>query len=62
MATSYSASGALVVFFSEDLQQTQLKIEQAGGQMVRSVFNFPGGQRFHFCEPSGNEFAVWSDK
>ena len=53
--------GALLVFYSDDLGATQAKIEAAGGTIVKQVFSFPGGRRFHFCDPSGNEFAVWSD-
>ena len=53
--------GALIVFYSNNLEETQSKIEAAGGTIVKSIFSFPGGRRFHFCEPSGNEFAVWSD-
>lgn len=53
--------GALTVFYSEHLEQTQDKIEQAGGTIIQDIFEFPGGRRFHFTEPSGNEFAVWSD-
>lgn len=53
--------GALVVFYSENLEETKCKIEQAGGTIVREIFPFPGGKRFHFTEPSGNEIAVWSD-
>lgn len=53
---------ALVVFFSDDLEATQSKVEVAGGEIVQEIFSFPGGRRFHFVEPSGNEFAVWSDK
>ena len=53
---------ALLVFYSEDLESTLDKVEQAGGEIVKPVFEFPGGRRFHFCEPSGNEFAVWSDR
>lgn len=53
--------GALLVFYSDDLGATQSKIETAGGTIVKQVFSFPGGRRFHFSEPSGNEFAVWSD-
>lgn len=52
---------ALVVFYSEDLEVTMSKIEGAGGEIIKPIFSFPGGRRFHFCEPSGNEFAVWSD-
>ena len=53
---------ALVVFFSRDLEATQRQVEDAGGSVVKQIFSFPGGRRFHFLEPSGNEFAVWSDK
>lgn len=53
---------ALLVFFSDDLEATQEKVMQAGGRIEKPVFDFPGGRRFHFSEPSGNEFAVWSDK
>jgi hypothetical protein len=53
---------ALLVFYSEDLEASLAKIEAAGGRIEKPIFAFPGGRRFHFCEPSGNEFAVWSDK
>ena len=53
---------ALLVFYSADLEATLTKIERAGGRIEKPIFPFPGGRRFHFCEPSGNEFAVWSDK
>lgn len=60
---SRSAEGAaLLVFYSAELEATQAKIEAAGGVIVKPVFSFPGGRRFHFTEPSGNEFAVWSDQ
>ncbi len=52
---------ALVIFYSRDLEHTQAKIEQAGGIITQAIFEFPGGRRFHFTEPSGNELAVWSD-
>lgn len=54
--------GALVVFYSEELEATQGKVEQAGGIISTPIFDFPGGRRFHFTEPSGNELAVWSDR
>ncbi len=53
---------ALLVFYSEDLEATLARVEEAGGRIEKPIFEFPGGRRFHFCEPSGNEFAVWSDK
>ena len=52
---------ALIVFYSEDLEQTLSKIENAGGTIIKPIFSFPGGRRFHFGDPNGNEYAVWSD-
>jgi len=51
-----------VVLYSENLEETQLKIEHVGGSIIKPIFSFPSGHRFHFCDPNGNEFAVWSDK
>lgn len=42
------------------LEGTLAKVEAAGGKVVKPIFAFPGGRRFHFTEPSGNELAVWS--
>lgn len=54
--------GALLIFYSADISATQRKVEAAGGEILRPIFDFPGGCRFHFTEPSGNEFAVWSEQ
>jgi len=54
--------GALLVLYSEELEQTQQAITAAGGKIIKPIFSFPGGRRFHFTEPSGNELAVWSDR
>jgi len=61
-SSSTKNGAALVVFYSNELEQTQTKIKQAGGAIIQEIFSFPGGRRFHFSDPSGNEFAVWSDK
>ena len=61
LSSSTGTGGALVVLYSDSLEQLLRKIEQAGGTIVRPIFQFPGGHRFHFTEPSGNELAVWSD-
>ena len=53
---------ALVIFYSKELEKTQAKVTAAGGKIIKSIFSFPGGRRFHFTDPSGNEFGVWSDK
>ena len=60
---SAAAQGAaLIVLYSHALEETQEKVISAGGTISTETFSFPGGRRFHFLEPSGNEFAVWSDK
>lgn len=61
LASTTAQGGALIVFYSQNLAATQAKVEQAGGVISTPTFTFPGGRRFHFLEPSGNEFAVWSD-
>ena len=61
-ACSTVNGSALVVFYSNSLEDTQAKIEGASGSIIKPIFAFPGGRRFHFCDPSGNEFAVWSDQ
>ena len=61
LSASTRNGSALIVFYSKDLEQTQTKIEGAGGSIVKPIFSFPGGRRFHFADPNGNEYAVWSD-
>jgi predicted enzyme related to lactoylglutathione lyase len=56
------SGGALTVFFSDDLESSLQKVMNAKAHISKSVFEFPGGRRFHFIEPSGNEFGVWSNK
>lgn len=60
--SSTENGSALIVFYSRNLEQTMGKIEAAGGSVVKPIFSFPGGRRFHFTDPNGNEYAVWSDK
>jgi predicted enzyme related to lactoylglutathione lyase len=55
------ARGLLVVIYASDLATTQKKVEAARGKIVKEIFPFPGGRRFHFTDPNGNELAVWSD-
>jgi len=52
---------ALLVFYSNNLDETLTTVKHAGGSIIKPIFSFPGGRRFHFVEPSGNEFAVWSE-
>ena len=51
----------LVVLYASNLQETYDKVKAAGGRIVKETFEFPGGRRFHFADPNGNELAVWSE-
>lgn len=55
------AKGLLIVLYASDLDAAQSKIKAAGGAIVKETFSFPGGRRFHFTDPDGNELAVWSE-
>jgi hypothetical protein len=61
LASSTEKGAALIVFYSDQLEATLAKVEKAGGSILRPIYSFPGGRRFHFTEPSGNEFAVWGE-
>lgn len=54
--------GPLPILFSAQLDDTFAKVKAAGGVIVTPPFEFPGGRRFHFTDPSGNELAVWAEK
>lgn len=56
------AGGPLVVLYSDDLDATVGAVKAAGGAIVKGPFDFPGGRRFHFGDPSGNELAVWAKR
>lgn len=55
------AAAPLVVLFATDLEAMLAKVTGAGGEVTRPIFTFPGGRRFHFADPSGNELAVFSE-
>lgn len=57
---SPSPGGPLVILYADDLAATQARLEAAGASIVKPVFAFPGGRRFHFRDPDGYELAVWS--
>ena len=61
LSSQASKGAALLIFYSNRLEETLKKVEEAGARITKPIFPFPGGRRFHFEEPSGNEFAVWSD-
>lgn len=51
----------LVILKTPDLDAVEAAVRAAGGEITRQQFDFPGGRRFHFREPGGNEMAVWSE-
>ena len=55
-----SATMPLTVIYADDLDATKEKVVQSGGKIIVDTYEFPGGKRFHFTEPNGNELAVWS--
>ena len=61
LASSTQNGAALIVFYSDQLEATLAKVKKAGGSILKPIYAFPGGRRFHFTEPSGNEFAVWGE-
>ncbi|MDG1733112.1 MAG: VOC family protein [Thalassotalea sp.] len=60
--SSYEQGSILIVFYSNHLEETAAKVLNNNGKIVKPIFEFPGGRRFHFTDPSGNELAVWSDR
>src|SRR5258708_27692525 len=52
----------LVILFAHDLEAMEAKVRAAGGTITRPIFSFPGGRRFHFTDPSGNELCVFSGR
>lgn len=61
VAADTATGSALIVFYSQALESTKAKVETAGGSLIKPIFSFPGGRRFHFADPNGNEYAVWTD-
>jgi predicted enzyme related to lactoylglutathione lyase len=55
------APAPLVILYAHDLEAMEARVRAAGGAITRPIFTFPGGRRFHFRDPSGNELAVWSE-
>ena len=52
---------ALIVLKSDNIEASLEKVQNAGAVIVKEIFSFPGGRRFHFKEPGGNELAIWSE-
>lgn len=60
--SSTENGAALVVLYADNLEETCDRVAAQGGVIHREIFSFPGGRRFHFLDPNGNELGVWSDK
>jgi len=61
MSAKPMKGGTLVVIYAKALEDTRRKVIEAGGAIAIEIFEFPGGRRFHFADPNGNELAVWSE-
>lgn len=62
LVASAKTGSVLLVFYSANLEQAVGRVENAGGKVIKPIFSFPGGRRFHFADPNGNEYAIWSDQ
>lgn len=60
LTETVTRGGPLVLLYSDDLDDTLDRVTAAGGIVVNEPYEFPGGRRFHFTDPSGNELGVWS--
>lgn len=56
-----SKPGILVVLYANDLERKLEEVTNAGGHIEKPIYDFPGGKRFHFSDPNGNELAIWSE-
>lgn len=61
-AESVTNGGTLAVLYHSNLELARENVLSGGGEIAMEIFSFPGGRRFHFMDPAGNELAVWSDK
>ncbi len=58
---SAPGAGVLVVLYSHNLEATLQAVRDAGATILKDIYSFPGGRRFHFVDPNGSELAVWSE-
>ena len=57
-----TANGSvLIVLYAKNLENSVAKVVNNNGRIIKPIFEFPGGRRFHFTDPCGNELAIWSD-
>jgi predicted enzyme related to lactoylglutathione lyase len=62
MGEALPITAPLAILYSENLEESLNTVKSCGGVITKSIFAFPGGRRFHFTDPGGNELAIWSDK
>ncbi|MDQ0576655.1 VOC family protein [Agromyces albus] len=62
LADEVTRGGPFVLLYSDDLNATAAAVTDAGGEIVDGPYEFPGGRRFHFVDPSGNELGVWAEQ
>lgn len=62
LVAEVAKGGPLVLLYSDDLDATAAAVTAAGGTVVNGPYEFPGGRRFHFTDPSGNELGVWAER
>ena len=60
--SSTQNGSVLVILYTLNLEETKSKVISSGGSILKDIFSFPGGRRFHFSDPSDNELAVWSNQ
>lgn len=60
--TPASSDGVLLVFYSDNLERDLDRVQALGAKISEKIFSFPGGRRFHFIDPVGNQYAIWSDR
>lgn len=60
VVTNADAGAPLIIFYADHLEEVESDVIAAGGVIAKSIFSFPGGRRFHFNDPHGNELAVWT--
>lgn len=61
-STTKEQTMPLAVIYVENLEATETQITKSGGKLTHPIAPFPGGRRFTFTDPAGNQMAVWSDK
>ncbi len=55
----HHGAAALPVIRVTDIEQAYTNVVKAGATITIEIFDFPGGQRFHFDDPQGQSMAVY---